>query len=740
MEGRVKESIAIFVVTVFVGLIAIRIGIAQSEEDAPTQVGQSPQAPYTRQYEGHVTVRPDRTATEVVTQRIKLLTSNAVAALSQQQLFFVEGMQSLETLEAFTEKTDGTRVPVDPANMISQDAASALPATYRRNLKQRTVIFQDVQVGDTLVTKYAMEYRQGLFPGHFVYHNVFPRSLAYSSAQVIVDAPKDLKLQVKAIGAGLTDLVEDPNGIHRHTVTLVPQAYWPDEAGAVAWVDRDPILLVSTFRSYEEMGLAYAATAFPKAIVTPRIAALADDITRNIEDKKQQAIAIDGWVKKNIRYVEVHLASHLGPSDATAVLKNKFGDCKDHTTLMSALLAAKGIVSESVLINAGPSYTLPEPPTMASLNHVILYLPEFDLYDDPTASFAAFGVLAPQTYDKPVVRVGATGATLSRTPAMKPEDHTRHTRTIINVAMDGKVSGQTEESNTGIFGMNLRTIGVAVQNLGQSAAAQRFLQNLNTPGTGGFDMGNSAEKADPVTVRGWFTLSERFEPPTVSARAQIAFGMPLTGRPGSMLLGNRLSGRKSAFTCYAGRQTEDIEVTFDQNLPMPIALRPSAIDNQAFTYRATFNVEGRTMKMHREFVSLVTGQVCSPELEAGIAAGMKAIATNVGTSYAFEGGRPSTHAGWGRFGVRIWKVTDEIADNLNIKPARGVLVLDIDENGPARRAGIERGDVILRFDGTEIKEPSDLPRLITATPVGRVVEIIVISNGKEETRTATLDR
>ena len=69
---------------------------------------------------------------------------------------------------------------------------------------------------------------------------------------------------------------------------------------------------------------------------------------------------------------------------------NKFGDCKDKATLMSALLAAKGIASEAVLINFGESYKLPEPPTMVALNHVILYLPEFDLYDDPTAKF--FGV------------------------------------------------------------------------------------------------------------------------------------------------------------------------------------------------------------------------------------------------------------------------------------------------------------------------------------------------------------
>ena len=142
------------------------------------------------------------------------------------------------------------------------------------------------------------------------------------------------------------------------------------------------------------MGRAYAAAASPKSFVTPEIAALADDITKGIDDRRQQAIAIDAWMKKNIRYVAVFLAlGRVVPNDAASVLRNKIGDCKDKATLMSALLAAKGIVSEAVLINLGGTYSLPEPPTMVALNHVILYLPEFDLYDDPTQNFAAFGVL-----------------------------------------------------------------------------------------------------------------------------------------------------------------------------------------------------------------------------------------------------------------------------------------------------------------------------------------------------------
>jgi hypothetical protein len=128
--------------------LGIRLAMAQSVQSAPTQAAPSVQAPYAIQYDGRVTVRPDRTATDVFTQRLKILTPSAIATVGQQQLTFVEGMQTLETVEAFTEKSDGTKVPVGSANIITRDAASGLQAIYMRDLKQRTVIFQDVQVGD----------------------------------------------------------------------------------------------------------------------------------------------------------------------------------------------------------------------------------------------------------------------------------------------------------------------------------------------------------------------------------------------------------------------------------------------------------------------------------------------------------------------------------------------------------------------------------------------------------------
>jgi S1-C subfamily serine protease len=68
------------------------------------------------------------------------------------------------------------------------------------------------------------------------------------------------------------------------------------------------------------------------------------------------------------------------------------------------------------------------------------------------------------------------------------------------------------------------------------------------------------------------------------------------------------------------------------------------------------------------------------------------------------------------------------------------LVVGVDEKGPAKPAGIEPGDVIVKFDGNEIKQMRDLPRAVAETPAGRQVIVLIIRKGKEEIKTVTIGR
>jgi serine protease Do len=85
-------------------------------------------------------------------------------------------------------------------------------------------------------------------------------------------------------------------------------------------------------------------------------------------------------------------------------------------------------------------------------------------------------------------------------------------------------------------------------------------------------------------------------------------------------------------------------------------------------------------------------------------------------------------------GSSIQQVTDDIAESLRSSRRAARLIAGIDDKGPAKPAGIEAGDVVVKFDGRDIKEMRDLPRIVADTPVGKEVEVIVVRKGKEESK------
>jgi serine protease Do len=142
-----------------------------------------------------------------------------------------------------------------------------------------------------------------------------------------------------------------------------------------------------------------------------------------------------------------------------------------------------------------------------------------------------------------------------------------------------------------------------------------------------------------------------------------------------------------------------------------------------------FNLEGEVVGVNTLIISPTGGSI-----GLGFAVPSKTVSVVVDQLQKFG----ELRRGW--LGVRIQPVTEEIAESLSIKPARGALVAGVDDKGPAKPAGIEPGDVVIRFDGRDIKDPKDLSRVVADTAVGKDVEVVVIRKGKEETRKVTLGR
>jgi serine protease Do len=85
----------------------------------------------------------------------------------------------------------------------------------------------------------------------------------------------------------------------------------------------------------------------------------------------------------------------------------------------------------------------------------------------------------------------------------------------------------------------------------------------------------------------------------------------------------------------------------------------------------------------------------------------------------------------GYLGVLIQKVTPEIAESLGMEKSQGALVANISKDGPAEKAGVKVGDVIVEFDGKEVKDSGDLPIIVARTPVDKKVRMKVLRDKKE---------
>jgi len=141
-------------------------------------------------------------------------------------------------------------------------------------------------------------------------------------------------------------------------------------------------------------------------------------------------------------------------------------------------------------------------------------------------------------------------------------------------------------------------------------------------------------------------------------------------------------------------------------------LQTDASINRGNSGGPLFNLDGKVIGINTAIFSPTGGSI-------GIGFAIpSSMARNV-IEQLKEYGR--TRRGW--LGVRIQSVTDEIAESLGLSVAKGALVAGVSDDGPAKQAGIEQGDVILYFDGKEVGDMRALPRIVAETHIGKAVDV-----------------
>jgi transglutaminase-like putative cysteine protease len=513
-------------------------------------------------------------------------------------------LQKIEILEAATLKADGRRLPVADDRIIDIAPQVAREVALYTDLRTRSIVFPDVEAGDTIHYVYRLTQLDRTWPSFS--WSVFWRDSARTvMAERIFDRPSAMPLSAEHHGGDYR--VETAGDRVRQVFSWSNARPAPEEAGSTSSADWGARFSVSAFGSYEEIGDHYASLHNVAAAVTPQVAALAEEIVGSTTDRAAQARLLFDWVARNIRYVAVSIGQgKLTPNVASETIRHRYGDCKAHVALLAALLAARGISTEPAFININVArYTLPHTP-VADFNHVVLYVPELDLYLDSTSQHSSFGTLPWGHYGKPVLHAVAGKSRILRVPSQRADDNVGETHTIVTIWSDGRMTGTTQEKARGATATDLGN------QLTGAAQATAQLRHFGSPGTGKWTKRSLDRSAASTEFTAEFKLADEIDLAAGEALMPPA-GLRFLVRPGAFLLGTHDVPRAHPFPCYAGRQIETIEVI------LPTGLRPTRLPaDRAWNasiaeYSSTYAIQGNTLRVRREFVARPPSQVCSPE-------------------------------------------------------------------------------------------------------------------------------
>ena len=204
----------------------------------------------------------------------------------------------------------------------------------------------------------------------------------------------------------------------------------------------------------------------------------------------------------------------------------------------------------------------------------------------------------------------------------------------------------------------------------------------------------------------------------------VSFGDSDAMRVGDwvMAMGNPLGQGFSVSAGIVSARGRELSGTYDDFLQTDAAI------NKGNSGGPLFNMDGQVIGVNTAILSPTGGSI-------GIGFSMASNVVSKVVDQLKEFGE--TRRGW--LGVRIQDVTPDVAEAMGLAAASGALITDVPE-GPAKDAGLLAGDVILTFNGSEIKDVRDLTRTVADSPIGEDVPVVVLRAGSEETVQVKLGR
>ncbi|KRD79875.1 DUF3857 and transglutaminase domain-containing protein [Lysobacter sp. Root983] len=618
--------------------IALAATAAAAQNATPATAPAASEDPV-RSERAHVTytVQPDGSYVEQHETELKVLDERAVEYAKRESISYSASIQRFEVIEAYTRKADGRRIEVPKSNyqVETNDGREGGGPAFS-DIATTSLIFPDVAAGDTVVLSYRLIGKQPMFDRQFSELDSFSNHRYAGDVRIKIDAPAAMWAQHKAWGA--LKQVRDETVGDRRIVEWSYQNRAPAKSKrtdySVYQVEDFPGFAYSTFRSYGDIARVYGERALPKAVPTARARKLADEIAAGKTAPREVARALYEWVSTNIHYGGNCIGlGAVVPRDQDFVLDNRLGDCKDHATLLQALLAAKGIEASQALVNAGNVYRLPEIPVASSVNHVINYLPGLDLYLDATAKGIPFGDLPPNVAGKPVLRVDQPELK-ARTPAYRSERNRQRMTTHLTVSEDGSVKGKVAVEVSGFPAVSLRG---ALREMTQEQArdlVKNYFQSSGLVAQGSFRQDDPKPLIDSQNYDAQFEVAQMLPVPgAIPLRPMFMNPQPVASFVSSA---NEDLSAEGETACTGGRSEEIYRIEFPASMKVIAVPTNLSIESGGLRYHATYSLKGNVLEASRVFEDGTPGPLCTPEYNRAFQAFAKKVLPNLKSQVVYQ--------------------------------------------------------------------------------------------------------
>ncbi|MGF6725902.1 hypothetical protein P3T43_005287 [Paraburkholderia sp. GAS41] len=576
---------------------------------ASASVAVNPDDPYTNEGETQTyTVNADGSFSKLDSMTLQVNNEAGVARTAQQYIWFNRNMADVEIIEAYTTGADGVRHDVQPDEIRDVQEARSFDAPMFQDIQEKVIVFPAVEPGSRVHLTYRKTQKVPIVDGEF--SDFTPPDLAPThNFRLIYDLPADKPLYADARGFTAEPPVTH-DGRTRYEFRYDRAHFSRLEHGSVAYVSYGDRLMVSTFANYAAFAATYRASSADPSAHDAALVQLAQSVTAHQSSPREKAKALYDWVRRNVRYVAINVGrGAVVPHPASAILADRYGDCKDHVALYGALLDAVGIRNEPALISSGTIYTLPSVPGYGVINHVITWLPDLQMYADSTASNTEFGFLPSSDMDRPAVLV-AEGK-LAQTPATAPMAHL--SELAITVAPNGSASFVYQVQASGWSAEQGRAMLRMQTPAQREESIQAELRSANLNGTATLSTSDLSATDGPLTITLKGTLESLVVPGTAASIPALTSFAGGFSADAQYWLGERQ--RTQPFVCRNLELHEHTRISLPSNfrvLDMPEAIQAQDrfID---FHSQYTFDPLTNVVTLTRDGSTHFDSDVCTPD-------------------------------------------------------------------------------------------------------------------------------